>query len=226
LPATDPRPALSVVVPVFRNADSLAELAARLDRALASRAYELLLVDDASPDGARAEIERLAMEDSRIGAVVLTTNVGQNAAIVAGLTRACGDSVAVMDGDLQDPPEALPVLLEALGEGADVVFAARRGRYETRARLLSGRAFKWALWLLTRGKVPKRAGLFLVMRRAVAERVVASAPGDPYVVVIVARAARAVATVPVDRGPAGDSSYTTAMRWRIARRALAAAVRR
>jgi len=226
LPVTELPPALSVVVPVFRNAASLAELAARVDRALASRAYELLFVDDASPDGARTVIEQLADEDSRVGGIVLGRNVGQNAAIVAGLARARGESIVVMDGDLQDPPEALPALLEGLGDGTDVVFAARRGRYEALTRLIAGRALKWALWLLTGRKLPPRAGLFLVMRRSVADRVVANAPDDPYVVVLVAQAARSVATVPVDRGRARASSYTIRMRWHVARRALAATVRR
>jgi glycosyltransferase involved in cell wall biosynthesis len=218
---------VSVVVPVFRNAAAIAELSDRLGRALAPASYELLFVDDASPDDARAEIARLASEDSHVDGLVLAENVGQNAAVVAGLARARGDAVAVIDGDGQDPPEAVPVLLDALARReADVVFATRRGRYEALPRLATGRLLKWTLWLLTRGKVPPSAGLFLVMRRAVAERVVAGADSDPYVLVLVARAAHAVATVPVERAPGGPSSYTSRMRWRVAWRALAAAVRR
>src|SRR5437016_4328639 len=131
-----------------------------------------------------------------------------------------------MDGDLQDPPEALPALLEALAGGTDAAFAARSGWYETPARVISGRVLKCVLWLLTGGKVPPRAGLFVVMRRSVVERVVATAPRDPYVPVLVARAARRVATVPVDRARARSSSYTHCMRRGVALRALWAAVRR
>jgi glycosyltransferase involved in cell wall biosynthesis len=218
---------LSVVVPVFRNASQLAELAKRLERALVGRRYELIFVDDASPDRAGEKIVRLGERDARIGGIALARNVGQNAAIVAGLARARGDVVAVMDGDLQDPPEALPPLLDALcASSTDVVFAARRGHYQGLLRLVSGRLLKLTLWGLTRRKVPPTAGLCLVMRRAVAERVVASATDDPYVLVLVARAARSVATVPVERGHTRTSSYTTAMRWRLARRALTTAVRR
>ena len=227
MPATDSEAVLSVVVPVFRNATHLDELATRLDRALAPRPYELIFVDDASPDGAQAEIERLAVRDARISGISLERNVGQNAAIVAGLARASGEAVAVMDGDLQDPPEAVPTLLDALfRDDADLVFAARRGRYQGLPRLVNGRILKRALWALTRGKVPPAAGLFFVTRRLVAERVVATAPRDPYVLVLVARAARSVTTVPVARGRAGRSAYTGLMRWRVARRALTAAVRR
>jgi polyisoprenyl-phosphate glycosyltransferase len=226
MPATDGVPNLTVVVPVFRNATRIAELSARLDRAISSHSYELLFVDDASPDHARTVIRRLADEDPRVRGIVLAENVGQNRAVLAGLADARGATVAVMDGDLQDPPEAVPTLLAALEQsGADAVFAARRGRYETPVRLTTGRLLKRSLWALTRGKVPPDAGLFLVVRRPVADRMVAAAGSDPYVLVLVAHAARSVATVPVERGPSGVSSYTGAMRRRVARRALAAALR-
>jgi glycosyltransferase involved in cell wall biosynthesis len=226
VPGTE-APALSVVVPVFRNATAIAELWSRLDRALSPLPYELLFVDDASPDGASAEIRRLTAADPHVRGLRLPENVGQNAAVVAGLARARGETIAVMDGDGQDPPEAVPLLLEALARhDADVVFATRRGRYEALPRLVTGRMLKWSLWLLTRGKVPRDAGLFLVMRRAAADLVVAHAGSDPYVLVLAARAARTVATVSVERAPAGPSSYTSRMRWRVARRALATALRR
>jgi polyisoprenyl-phosphate glycosyltransferase len=227
VPGTDAVPDLTVVVPVFRNATRIAELSARLDRAISSRSYELLFVDDASPDDARAVIHRLADQDPRVCGIVLAENVGQNRAVVAGLAHARGDVVAVMDGDLQDAPEAVPALLAALEErGADAVFAARRGRYESRFRLGSGRLLKRTLWALSMGRVPPDAGLFLVVRRPVAKRIVAGAGSDPYVVVLAAQSATSVTTVPVERAPGGVSSYTGPMRRRVARRALAAALRR
>jgi glycosyltransferase involved in cell wall biosynthesis len=226
VPATNGLPELTVVVPVFRNATRIAELSARLDRAVSSHSYELLLVDDASPDHARTVIRSLADEDPRVCGIVLAENVGQNRAVLAGLAAARGATVAVMDGDLQDPPEALPALLAALERsGADAVFAARRGRYETPLRLATGRLLKRTLWVLTRGKVPRDAGLFLVVRRSVADRMVGAAGSDPYVLVLAARAAKSVATVPVERGPGGASSYTGTMRRRVARRAIASALR-
>ena len=227
MPGTERDPSLTVVVPVFRNAARIAELSARLARAMENRSYELLFVDDASPDNARAVIRRLAGESARVSGIGLAENVGQNSAVLAGLAHASGDAVAVMDGDLQDPPEALPKLLEALEAGdADAVFAARRGRYETFARLATGSLLKRALWALTRGKMPPDAGMFLVVRRAVADRVVEAAGSHPYIVVLVARAARSVATIPVERAPAGESAYTAPMRVRVASRAIATAIGR
>ena len=225
MPDTDGAPDLTVVVPVFRTATSIPELSARLGRAVSGHSYELLFVDDASPDHAHTVIRRLAGEDPRVCGIVLAENVGQNSAVLAGLAHARGAAVAVMDGDLQDPPEAVPALLEALERhGADAVFAARRGHYETFPRLASGRVLKRTLWALTMGRVPPDAGLFLVVRRPIADRVEA-AGANPYVVVLVAHAASSVATVPVVRGVAGESSYTGEMRRRLARRAIAAALR-
>ena len=124
--------------------------AARLRRAVSGHSYELLFVDDASPDHAHAVIRRLAGQDPRVCGIVLAENVGQNSAVLAGLAHARGTTVAVMDGDLQDPPEAVPALLEALERhGADAVFAARRGHYETLPRLATGRLLKRTLWALT-----------------------------------------------------------------------------
>jgi polyisoprenyl-phosphate glycosyltransferase len=226
VPATEAAPDLTVVVPVFRNATKIHELAARLERALGSRTYELLLVDDASPDGARTIIRKLAVEAPRVCGIVLAENVGQNMAVLAGLAHARGGAVAVMDADLQDPPEAVPVLLAELERnGAGAVFAARRGRYEPPFRLATGRLLKRALWVLTLGRVPADAGLFVVLRKDVVEQVVACAGSDPYVLVLIARAATSVATVPIERKRGFGSSYTGAMRLRVARRALAAALR-
>jgi glycosyltransferase involved in cell wall biosynthesis len=218
---------ISVVVPVFGNAPALAELARRVDAALTPRRYELILVDDASPDGARDEIRRLTAAGGSVTGVLLDANVGQNTAVLAGLAHASGEVVAVMDADLQDPPEALPALLAGLAhEDIDVAFAARRGRYESLPRLVTSRVLKGLLWLLTGFKLPPNAGLFLVMRRGVAEHVQANAGRDPYLLVAVAKAARRTAAVPVERAAAESSAYTARVRWRLAKRALAAAVRR
>jgi glycosyltransferase involved in cell wall biosynthesis len=152
VPATEPVPDLTVIVPVYGNASRIPELASRLERAVQSRPYELLLVDDASPDGARAVIRELADVNPRVTGIALAENVGQNVAVLAGLAHARGSAVAVMDGDLQDPPEAIPALLSTLERnGADAVFAARRGRYESLLRLATGRLLKHVLWLLTVG---------------------------------------------------------------------------
>jgi polyisoprenyl-phosphate glycosyltransferase len=120
---------LSVVVPVYGCAGSLEELVSRLNAALAELVseWEIILVDDRSPDRSWETIGALAAGDPRVRPMRLSRNFGQHAAITAGLAEARGEWIAVMDCDLQDPPEALAELLAVAREGYDVVLA-RRGR--------------------------------------------------------------------------------------------------
>src|SRR3954447_2565389 len=107
-------PELSVVIPVYGCAGCLVtlhdRLHASLDEAVAD--WEVVYVDDASPDGSWETLEELALTDDRVRALRLSRNFGQHAAITAGLAESRGRWTAVMDCDLQDPPEALPKMLE------------------------------------------------------------------------------------------------------------------
>jgi len=119
---------LSVVAPLHDEENAVAELHARLTDALQGIPYELVLVDDGSRDGTPAALARLASDDDRVKVVRLSRNFGHQAAITAGLDHARGDVVVMMDGDLQDPPEVVPRLLDAWRAGADVVYAVRQDR--------------------------------------------------------------------------------------------------
>jgi undecaprenyl-phosphate 4-deoxy-4-formamido-L-arabinose transferase len=116
---------VSVVVPCYRSAECVAELARRVALALAptGRRFELVLVNDASPDGTWAEIARLAASEPFVVGVDLRRNVGQDGAIMAGLHHARGAIAVVMDDDLQHDPADIPRLCAALEGGADVVYA-------------------------------------------------------------------------------------------------------
>ena len=130
---------ISVVVPTFGCADCLRALHERLTTALAALTadYEILFVDDASPDGAWAVIGVMAGEDPHVRGLRLSRNFGQHAAITAGLAAARGRWTVVMDCDLQEPPELIPRLYAKAQEGFDVVHTVRRRR-QSPARRLSG----------------------------------------------------------------------------------------
>ncbi len=119
-------PFLSVVVPTYRSAPALAELLDRLRRAMAGVDYEVVVVNDASPDDTWDRLEALAPEHPELVAVDLLANRGQALATLCGLAHARGDLVATMDDDLQHPTEELPRLLEALAAhpGWDAVVGA------------------------------------------------------------------------------------------------------
>lgn len=210
---------LSVVVPVYGNAADLPELHRRVSDATAGYRTELLLIDDASTDDSLAVIERLAGGDDRVMAVGLERNVGQHEAVMEGLRRASGAWTVVMDADLQDPPEAIPQLLVAARErGSDVVFAGRRGRYESLPRLASSRAFKRTLAAGT--GLPPDAGMFFAANRTTIDRVLALDGPPPFVVAMIGRAGVRTESVPVARAASRGSSYSTAARVRSALRGM------
>jgi glycosyltransferase involved in cell wall biosynthesis len=127
---------LSVIVPIYGCAGTLVALHERLTRALSGlvRSYEIVFVDDRANDGAWDILKKLAADDSCVVACRMSRNVGQQLAITAGLANCCGDRAVVMDCDLQDPPETIPVLLAAARDGADIVFAKRKSDYQSHGR--------------------------------------------------------------------------------------------
>jgi len=207
---------LSVVVPVYGNAATLEELHGRVSSAVAGRALQLILVDDASPDDSRRVISELAARDPAVEPLLLERNVGQHAAVLEGLRRARGRWTAVMDADLQDPPEAIPVLLARAGPGDDVVFAGRRGAYEGPGRLATSRLFKRVLAAFS--GVPRDAGMFFVANRRAVQSLLALDGPPPFLVAMIGAAGLRASSVPVERSrnPAGRSSYTPALRLRSA----------
>ncbi|WDP90805.1 MAG: glycosyltransferase family 2 protein [Desulfobacter sp.] len=121
---------VSVVVPVYGCRECLGELVKRLEKALIQIAdnYEIILVNDDSPDGAWTAIKDLTQKDSRIKGINFSRNFGQHYAITAGLDFAEGQWVVVMDCDLQDQPEEIPKLYHKVKEGYEVVFGRRAER--------------------------------------------------------------------------------------------------
>ena len=220
---------VSVVVPVYGNADTLRPLAERLAAALAGRNWRLRLVIDASPDDSVAVAGALVAEDPRIVGTFLTVNVGQHAALAEGLAAETDADVWVcLDADLQDPPEAVPLLLDRLAVGdVGAVFAGRRGRYESLPRRLTGSVHRWTAARLT--GLPPDAGAFLAMAPAVRAAVLTAVADEdaPSVVLGVARAGVPVTSVPVvrDRRSGGRSAWTGRARLRQSARSLSWALR-
>ena len=123
---------VSIVIPVYRSRDCLAplveELTAVLSGTIAPGSYEVILVNDDSPDDSWMEIMRLAAAYPSVKGVSLSRNFGQHNATMAGLREAGGRFVVVMDDDLQHPPSAIPDILSRLRNGADVCYTVYRER--------------------------------------------------------------------------------------------------
>jgi polyisoprenyl-phosphate glycosyltransferase len=215
------RPPVSVVLPLHGTAASLDELLDRL-AAACPEGTEYVLVDDRCPD--RSGDLVLARWRHLPGRLIrLGENVGQHAAVQAGLRHACGERVVVMDADLQDSPEDAPHLLAALGSGeADVVCAGRRGHYENPGQERTARTYRWAARLLSRGRIPVDAGMFSAWPRSSVDQVVALDDHAAPLIPAAALAGLRITTVPVLRRtrPRGRSATSSLRRIRIAVRGL------
>lgn len=134
---------LSIISPIYKGEHMLAELVRRCEAAAAqvTQDYELVLVNDCSPDASWPVMRRMAESDSHVRAVNLSRNFGQHAAITAGLTVSRGEWVVVLDCDLQDRPEEIPALWAKAQEGYDTVFAEITMRGDTWLKRLSSQAF-------------------------------------------------------------------------------------
>lgn len=221
------RPLVSVVVPVFRNGATLAELHRRIVQALedAGAAGEIIFVDDASGDESVEAIRALMRDDRDVRLIELRTNRGQQQAVLAGLRVAQGDLIATIDADLQDPPEALTALVSRVGDDAvDVVFATRRGAYEAAGRLRTSRLFKRAVRTIS--GLPPNAGMYLLMKRATMQAILDDPPKLFYLPTALMRVTRRVAAIPVERAArtSGTSQYTFFGRGYLALTALAGAL--
>ncbi len=161
--------AVSVVIPLFNEGAAATPLYARLTRALEElpHPHEVILVDDGSTDDTFEQLMELRRADPAVKLIRLSRNFGQQTAISAGLERAAGEFVAVMDADLQDPPELLPVLLARLREGYDVAYAVRVSRREGWPKRVAYRAFYRLLRLVAKIEIPLDAGDFCMMRQQV-----------------------------------------------------------
>lgn len=160
---------ISVVAPVYNEAETVPELHRRLTAVLAPLgSYELVLVDDGSTDRTWEALRDLTRNDPHLRTIRLSRNFGHQVALSAGLDHARGEAIVSMDGDLQDPPEVIPRLVEQWRAGADVVFAVRQRREgETWFKLATASAFYKLINRVSSVDIPEQAGDFrLLSRRA------------------------------------------------------------
>jgi len=157
---------LSVVAPMYEEEEIVARFAERVSAALDGIDYELILVDDGSKDRTAEAMAQVAAADPRVKVVALSRNFGHQPALTAGLDHARGDAVVMIDGDLQDPPEVIPEMLEHWRHGIDVVYAVRRHRLgETAFKRTSARWFYRLFRRLSGMNLAVESGDFRLMDR-------------------------------------------------------------
>lgn len=205
-------PELSVVVPVYGCAGSVAPLYERLEQALSPlvSSFEVVFVDDRSPDGAWPALDELASRKPNVTAIRLSRNFGQHAAITAGLAEATGRWTVVMDCDLQDPPEEISLLYRKALEGFDIVFGRRRRRHEGHFRRVATAAYLWLVNRFLKMNIEGEYGTFSIMARPVREAFLALRDKDRHYLYILYWLGFEQTAVDVSRSErhSGSSSYT------------------
>jgi len=164
-------PGISVVVPVYKSEAILPELVQRLSQSLPSLAdqYELILVNDCSPDGSWKIICQLQRQYPWICGINLMRNYGQHNALLCGIRAARYDVIVTMDDDLQHPPEEIPKLLELLAGGYDVVYGTPQQEQHGLGRDLASLATKMALRNVVGAEIASQVSAFRAFRKQVAD---------------------------------------------------------
>ena len=164
------RPTLSLIIPVFNEEEIIEELDRRLKAFLAAldETWEVVFINDGSKDRTLEMLRALSAEEPRYKIVDFARNFGHQLAITAGMDRAEGDAVVVMDADLQDPPEVVQEMLERWREGYDVVYGQRTSRAgETFFKKVTAAGFYRLFSALIPIEVPLDTGDFRLMSRRV-----------------------------------------------------------
>jgi undecaprenyl-phosphate 4-deoxy-4-formamido-L-arabinose transferase len=206
------QPSLSVVVPVYRSETTLPLLVERLQPVLAALAddYELILVNDCSPDRSWEVIEQLAAKHPWVRGLWLMRNYGQHNALLCGIRAARHEVIVTMDDDLQNPPEEIGILLAKLAEGHDVVYGTPKAEQHGLWRDLASVITKLALQSAMGAKTARMASAFRVFRTQVREGFASYQSPFVSIDVLLTWATTRFAAVEVRHDPrsAGTSNYS------------------
>jgi glycosyltransferase involved in cell wall biosynthesis len=180
--------------------------------------YEMLFIDDGSTDGSSALLTDLARRDPRVKLVAFRRNFGQTAALRAGIDWSTGDIIATMDGDLQNDPADIPMLLDKLAEGYDAVFGLRAERKDRMIlRKIPSRMGNWLIRKVTGVAIKDMGCTLRVMKRELAISLPLYGELHRFVPVLAQHCGAKVAQVPVRHYPrvAGKTKYTLSRTFRV-----------
>ena len=213
-PARISSTSVSILIPVYKNDGGLDELVNRIGASMANSVYandfELILIDDCSPDNSWEVIQRLAEEHAFVQGATLSRNFGQHNAIMAGLNLVSGRYVVLMDDDLQHPPEAIPNMVQELVAGADVCYTRYANRQHATWKI-AGSKFNdlMASWLLAKPK-----GLYLssfnALKRGMVDQISNHEGPFAYLDGLILDITRRIATVEIQHGTRayGEGNYS------------------
>src|SRR5712691_7012356 len=203
------KPELSIVVTVLNEEGTVEELYERTVAAVDDRPFELLFVDDGSSDATFERLRSLHQRDPRVRAIRFARNFGQHPAMHAGFTRARGDILVTMDGDLQNQPEDIPRLVAAVESGADVASGRRTARRDSWGRTLPSRLINGMLRRFTGVAIADFGCAFNAYRRGAVEPVLGAIGKQKFTKALVLSSGASVVEVDVGHAPReGESRYS------------------
>ena len=204
----------SIVVPCYKSERWLEELVSRIEKVMTSidEPFELILINDASPDNTWTEIQRLAQKFPFIHAFDMFTNVGQFRALLCGFEHAQGQLIITMDDDLQHPPEEIPKLISAIEAqpNLDCVMGIPREKKHSQIRNLGSRFMNWLNTLFFDKPITLRLSSFRIMRRELIRVVCTHPTSKPIVGPLILKSTKRLANTEVKHflRPHGRSGYS------------------
>jgi undecaprenyl-phosphate 4-deoxy-4-formamido-L-arabinose transferase len=204
---------VSIVVPIYKGETFIAPLVAELNRTLPAftEKYEIILVNDGSPDNSWQLIRRLAREYKWVRGIRMMRNYGQHNATLCGVREACYEVVVTMDQDLQHPPEAIPSLLAKLEEGYDVVYGAPRKLPQGFLRNVMTSSIKWILAKVIGLPSVHTVSAFRAFRTSLREAFVNFQSPSLILDVLLSWGTTRFTSVQVNIAPAEGTNYSFAM---------------
>lgn len=204
---------ISFVIPCYRSAQTIGRVVEEIDltmKELSGYSYEIVLVNDASPDDTFAVIQKLCAGRNDICGVNLARNFGQHAALMAGFRHARGDVVVCLDDDGQTPADEAGKLLAKLEEGYDVVYAKYAHKQHSLFRNFGSKVNEWMTRIMLGKPKDLYVSSYFAMKRFIAQELIRYENPYPYVIGLVLRATKKIANVEVlhREREIGTSGYT------------------
>ena len=204
---------VSFVIPCYRSAETIGSVVDEIEAAMGELEryeYEIILVNDCSPDDTFGKIRELCGKDKRIKGINLARNFGQHAALMAGFHQVKGDILVCLDDDGQTPANEVGKLLAALENGADVAYAKYEHKHHSAFRNFGSRVNDWMLCFMLNKPKDLFISSYFAARRFVLEEMLKYENAFPYVIGLVLRATRNIVNVTVEHRDrmVGESGYT------------------